>query len=70
MIKAILYLGLLGGSVVKNPHANAGGIGSVPGSDRAPEEGNGTPLQDSCLGNPTGFQQPTEDPGGLQPMGS
>ena len=56
--------------MVKNPHANAGGVGSVPGSDRAPEEVNGIPLQDSCLGNHTGFLEPTEDSGGLQPMGS
>ena len=27
-------------------------MGSVPGSRRSPEEGNGNPLQYSCLGNP------------------
>ena len=26
--------------------------GSIPGSERSPGEGNGNPLQDSCLGNP------------------
>ena len=31
----------------------AGDVGSVPGSGRSPGEGNGNPLQDSCLGNPT-----------------
>ena len=36
-------------SVVKNPPANAGYIGSIPGSGRAPGEGNGNPLQYSCL---------------------
>ena len=41
--------------VVKNLPANAGDardVGSVPGSGRSPEEGNGNPLQCSCLGNP------------------
>ena len=40
-------------SVVKNPPANAGDTGSTPGSGRSPGEGNGNPLQYSCLGNPT-----------------
>ena len=38
--------------VVKNPPASAGDIrdvGSIPGSGRSPGEGNGDPLQDSCL---------------------
>ena len=41
--------------VVKNPPANAGDIrdvGWIPGSGRSPGEGNGNPLQYSCLGNP------------------
>ena len=41
--------------MVKNPSANAGDAGdpgSIPGSGRSPGEGNGNPLQDSCLGNP------------------
>ena len=37
---------------VKNPSANAGGMGSVPESGRSPGEGNGNPLQYSCLENP------------------
>ena len=41
-----------GGSGVKNPSANAGDVGLVPGSGRFPEEGNGYSLQYSCLGNP------------------
>ena len=44
-----------GGPVVKNPPANAGDtrdMGSIPGSGRSPEEGNGNPLQHSCLENP------------------
>ena len=44
--------GLPGGRVVKNPPANAGGTGPIPGSGRSPGEGNGSPVQDSCLGNP------------------
>ena len=38
-----------GGSGVKNPPANAGDRGLIPGSGRSPEEGNGNPLQYSCL---------------------
>ena len=40
-----------GGSVVKNPPANAGDTDSIPGSGRSSGEGNGNPLQNSCLGN-------------------
>ena len=42
-----------GGSVVKKPLANVGDTGSVPGSGSSPEEGNGYPLQYSCLENLT-----------------
>ena len=38
--------------MVKNPPANAGDVGSSPGSGRSPGERNGNPLQCSCLGNP------------------
>ena len=41
-----------GDSVAKNPPASAGDMGSTPGSGRSPGEGNGNPLQHSCLGNP------------------
>ena len=44
--------GFPGGSVVKNPAANAGDSGSILGSGRFPGEGNGNPLQYSCLENP------------------
>ena len=44
-------LGFPGGSVVKNPPANAGDMGSIPGSGRSPGVGNGNPLQYSCLEN-------------------
>ena len=42
---------LPGGSVVKNPPANAGDSGSISGSRRSPGEGNSNPLQYSYLGN-------------------
>ena len=45
--------GVSGGSAVKNLPANAGDEGSISGSGRSPGEGNGNPLQYSCLGNPT-----------------
>ena len=52
VINKILSMGFPGGSVVKNLPANAGGVGSIPGLGRSPGEGNGNPLQYSCLGNP------------------
>ena len=36
----------------KEPACNAGDLGLIPGSVRSPEEGNGNPLQQSCLENP------------------
>ena len=42
----------LGGSAGKVSAYNAGDAGSIPGSGRHPGEGNGNPLQCSCLGNP------------------
>ena len=36
----------------KEPACNAGDAGSIPGLGKCPEEGNGNPLQYSCLGNP------------------
>ena len=52
--------------MVKNPPANAGAgkdVGLIPGSGRSPGEGNGNPLQYSCLENPW-----TEGLSGLQSM--
>ena len=40
------------GSVVKDLPVNAGDSGSIPGLGRCPGEGNGNPLQYSCLENP------------------
>ena len=43
-----------------------GELGSIPGLGRSPGEGNGNPLQYSCLENP----MDRGEPGGLQSMGS
>ena len=53
-----------GGSVVKNPPANAGDLDSILVLGRSPGEGSGNPLQHSSLGNPW-----AEEPGGLQSRG-
>ena len=37
--------------MIKNPPASAGDTGSIPGLGRCPGEGNGHPLQYSCLEN-------------------
>ena len=47
----LAILGFPGGSVVKNPPANAEDMGSIPGLGRSPGEGNGNSFQYSCLGN-------------------
>ena len=44
-------MGFPGDSEVKNPPANAGDIGLIPGSGRSPGEVNGNRLQYSCLEN-------------------
>ena len=44
--------GFPGGSAAKNPPANAGDAGLIPGLGRSPGEGNGNPFHYSCLGNP------------------
>jgi len=44
--------GFPGGSAGKESACNAGDSASIPGSGRSPGEGNGNPLQDSCLENP------------------
>jgi len=61
-------MGFLGGAVVKNSPASAGDardLGSIPGSGRSPGGGNGNPLQYLAWEIPR-----TEEPGGLQSMGS
>ena len=57
-----------GGSVVKNPAANAGDLGSLPGLGRSSGGGNDNPLQYSCLESPMdrgGFRQAS----GFRPWG-
>ena len=44
--------GFPGGSVVKESTCNVGDQGSILGLGRSPGEGNGNPLQYSCLENP------------------
>ena len=59
--------GFPGGSVVKNPPANAediGDAGSIPGSRRYPGVGNGNPFSTLAWKIPL-----TEKPGGLQSIG-
>ena len=58
-------MGFPGGSEVKASACNAGDLGSIPESGRSPGEGNGNPLQYSCLENPK-----EEEPGRPQSMGS
>ena len=43
--------GFLLGSVSKEPACNAEDLGLIPRLGRSPREGNGNPLQDSCLEN-------------------
>ena len=52
MWRYLLERGFPGGSVVKNPPANAGDEASIPRSRRSPGIGNGNPLQCSCLEYP------------------
>ena len=61
-------MGFSGSSVVKNAFANAEDTRDVvliPELGRSPGEGNGNPLQYSCMGNPMDGV-----PGGLQSLGS
>ena len=56
----VLSAALPGGLNGKRSACIAGDLGSIPGSGRSPGEGNGNPLQYSCLENPM-------DRGALQP---
>ena len=60
-----IHLGFPGGSEGKESACNAGDPGSIPGSGRSPGEGNGYPLQYSCLEDLW-----AEETGELQSMGS
>ena len=46
-----IYMGFPGGSDSKASVCNAGNLGLIPGLGRSPGEGNGNPLQYSCLEN-------------------
>ena len=48
-LAGIICGGFPGGPIIKNPPANAGGAGSIPGSEDSLGEGNGNLLQYSCL---------------------
>ena len=48
-----LPLGIFGGSDGKESACDAGDSSLIPGSGRSPGEGNGNPIQYSCLENPT-----------------
>ena len=45
-------MGFPGGSGIQASACNMGGLGAIPGLERSPREGNGNPLQYSCLENP------------------
>ena len=45
-------MGFSDGSDGKESACNAGDLGLIPGSGRSPSEGNGNPLQYTCLENP------------------
>ena len=51
-IELCAFKGFPGGSEGKASACNAGDLGLIPGSGRSPGEGNGNPLQYSCLENP------------------
>ena len=48
----MIVKGFPGAPEGKNLPANTGDVGVIPGSGRSAGEGNGSPLQYSCLGNP------------------
>ena len=60
----VLHWVFPGGSEVKVSACNAGDLGSIPGSERSPEEGNGYPLQYFAWRIPW-----TEEPVGSQRVG-
>ena len=54
LMRNMTFIGFPGGAVVKNSPADARDArdaGSIPGLGGSPEEGNGNPLQSSCLEN-------------------
>ena len=59
-LRATIHYDISGGSDGKESACSTGDPGSIPGSGRSPGEGNGNPLQYSCLRIPW-----TEGPGRL-----
>ena len=51
-LSAAFFLHVLYLVISKASACSAGDLGSIPGSGRSPGEGNGNPLQHSCLENP------------------
>ena len=51
LVLSVELINFPGGSDGKASACNAGDLGSIPGSERSPGEGNGNPLQHSCLEN-------------------
>ena len=51
IVTSVLHGDFPGGSDGKASAYNAGDLGTIPGSGRSPGEGNGNPLQYSCLEN-------------------
>ena len=62
-IDSLTFWGFSVGSNSEEFACNEGDLGSISGSGRSPGEGNGYPLQYSCLENSM-----EEEPGGLQSM--
>ena len=50
-INSVSFLGFPGGSGGKESACSVAHLASIPGSERSPREGNGNPLQYSCLEN-------------------
>ena len=69
VIKILIFLGFPCGSVGKESAYNVGDPGSIPGSGRSPGEGNGNPLQYSCLENPMDYSLPGSSVHGVARVG-
>ena len=65
LVRSTVFLGFPGGSAGKESAYDAEDLGSAPGLGRSPGEGNGTPLQYSCLENPMDCS-PSDSSGILQ----
>ena len=52
LIRVFIVITFFSGSYGKESAHSTGDLGSISGSGRSPEEGNGNPFQRSCLENP------------------